>query len=438
MSEHHYEISALRKIKRRFVPLLFLCFVVAFLDRVNIGFAALTMNQDLGLSATAYGLGAGLFFLTYFIFELPSNLALERFGARRWIARIMLTWGLLSGAMAFVQGETSYYILRLLLGAAEAGFFPGVIFFLSLWVPASQRGAILATFMVGNPVASVVGAPLSGLLMQLDGMGGLKGWQWMFMIEAIPALVLAWVVLRILRDHPDDAEWLSAEERTCLKARLAADIAQNRHHLEHPTILQLMCSPLVVSLAIVYFGMTGFIYGLAFFMPQIVRQFGLTIVETGFVSAIPFVVGALGSIWWGWHSDRRGERRLHLLVPLGLAIIGLAGSTIVAAPVGKLLLISVAALGIYSALVIFWTSSTALIPPTAAAAGIALVNSFGNLSGFVNPLLVGAIRDLTGSFSGGLQLICGFGLIALAILVKLTSGNRLDAHPRLYQPGILR
>src|SRR5262245_18823385 len=196
MSEYDGEISALRKIKRRFVPLLFLCFVVSVLDRVNIGFAALTMNRDLGLSATAYGLCAGLFFLTYFIFELPSNLAVERFGARRWIARIMFTWGLLSGAMTFVQGETSYYVLRLLLGAAEAGFFPGIIFFLGLWIPASHRGAILATFLIGNPVASVVGAPLSGLLLQLDGIGGLKGWQWMFMIEAIPALVLAWGVLR--------------------------------------------------------------------------------------------------------------------------------------------------------------------------------------------------------------------------------------------------
>jgi D-galactonate transporter len=419
MSDSELERITMRKVTRRFVPILFTCFVVAFLDRVNIGFAALTMNKDLGLSSTAFGLGAGLFFLTYFLLEVPSNLALERFGARRWIARIMFTWGLLSAGTAFVRGEYSFYAVRMLLGASEAGFFPGVIFFLTLWVPVGYRARVVAVFMAAMPVASVIGSPVSGLLTKLNGLAGFRGWQWMFLIEAFPALVLTVTVLMVLSDKPSDASWLSVPERDWLKKRLDQEPCQISSDKEH-RLLDLLRSPMIVWLGVAYFGITGFNYGLSFFLPQIVKQMGLSIVETGFVSAIPFAVATIGMAWWGRHSDRVSERRFHLLLPLALAAVGLAGSTFVGQPVVKLALLCLAAFGVFSALPIYWTVPTTLLAPSEAAAGIALVNSLGNLSGFVDPYAIGAIKDLTGSFSGGLQLISVFGLISLLILTVVT------------------
>jgi MFS transporter, ACS family, tartrate transporter len=422
MSDSELERTTMRKVTRRFVPILFICFVVAFLDRVNVGFAALTMNNDLGLSSTAFGFGAGLFFLTYFLFEVPSNLALERFGARRWIARIMFTWGLLSAATAFIRGEHSFYTIRLLLGASEAGFFPGVIFFLTLWLPFSYRARVVAAFMAAMPVASVIGSPVSGLLTQLNGLAGLKGWQWMFLIEALPALVLTPIVLKVLSDKPGDASWLSVPERDWLTKQLNQERRQTTA-TKQPGVLELFRSGVIICLGVAYFGITGFNYGLSFFLPQIVKQFGLSIVQTGFVSAIPFAVAAFGMTWWGRRSDRLAERRFHLLLPLALAAIGLTGSTFVGPPALKLTLMCVAAFGVFSALPIYWTLPPTLLAPASAAAGIALINSLGNLSGFVNPYAIGAIKDLTGSFSGGLQLISVFGMISLLILAVVTHGR---------------
>lgn len=419
MSDPELARATVRKVTRRFVPILFLCFIVSFLDRVNVGFAALTMNEDLGLSATAFGLGAGLFFLTYFLFEVPSNLALERIGARRWIARIMFTWGLLSAATAFVRGPHSFYGIRLLLGAAEAGFFPGVIFFLTLWIPADSRGRVVATFMAAIPLANAFGSPVSAVLTRLDGLAGLRGWQWMFLIEALPALLLAPIVLKVLIDKPADAAWLSTVEREWLRMRLAQDARQNRDTAQR-SVLELLRSALVIRLGIAYFGITGFTYGLSFFLPQIVKQFGLTLLQTGFVSAIPFAVGAIGMTWWGRRSDRLAERRFHLLLPLALAALGLTGSTLVEPPVAKLVLLCLAAFGVFCALPLYWTVPPKLLAPASAAAGIALINSLGNLSGFVNPYAIGALKDLTGSFAGGLQLISVFGVLSLLILGALT------------------
>jgi MFS family permease len=422
MNESEVGRAALSKISRRFIPLLFICFVISFLDRVNVGFAALTMNRDLGLSATAFGLGAGVFFLTYFAFEVPSNLALERFGARRWIARIMFTWGILSGAMAFVQGEYSFYALRLLLGAAEAGFFPGIIFFLSIWVPAAHRAKLVALFMAAMPVASVIGAPVSSLLMQLDGTAGLRGWQWMFLIEALPALVLTPVVLRVLRDRPSDADFLTEEERGWIVVKLASEMSQ-RPSASHAGVGALLLNPLVLGLGLAYFGLVGFNYGLSFFLPQIVKQFGLSIVQTGFVAATPFVFASAAMIWWGRHSDRTGERRMHMVLPLCLAVIGLFGSTFAASPLMKLIFLTGAAVGTFSALPIWWTLPVSVLPATAAAAGIAIINSLGNLSGFTWPFAVGAIKDATGSFAGGLQIIAAAGLVSIVVILLVTRGS---------------
>ncbi len=285
------ERRTLAKITARIVPFLIICYFVAYLDRVNVGFAALTMNKDLGISASAFGFGAGIFFFSYFLFEVPSNLALERFGARKWIARIMLTWGILSGAMAFISGETGFYVVRVLLGAAEAGFFPGIIFYLTLWFPASYRGRIIAYFMAAIPLSSVIGAPVSSMLLGFDGVAGVKGWQWLFIMEAVPALILAGVVWFYLTDRPADATWLAADEREWLATRLAAEQAQ-REAAHHIGVMQALANPKVLALAVVYFGAVATNYGTAFWLPQIIKAFGVSNVQTGLITAIPYVVGS--------------------------------------------------------------------------------------------------------------------------------------------------
>ena len=413
--QKNVETRTMTKVIGRFVPLLTICFIAAFLDRVNVGFAALTMNKDLGLSASVFGLGAGLFFLGYFIFEVPSNLLLARFGARLWIARIMLTWGLISAATAFIRTDSQFYILRVLLGIAEAGFFPGIVYYFTLWIPKSYRGLTGSTLMAAMPLASVIGSPISGMLMSLDGMWGLKGWQLMFLMEALPSILLAAVVLMVLRDKPEDAQWLAPDEKQWLTDTLAQERAENPV-VVHAGFWNVVRNPAIVLLSIAYFGVTGFNYGMSFFLPQIVKGFNLSIVMVGFVSALPFVFGAFGMIWWGRRSDRHGERRFHILFPLMLAVIGLGGSTLAALPALKLALLCLASFGVFSAIPVFWTLPPALLGPAAAAAGIAFVNSIGNLSGFVNPYIVGIVKDATGKFDGGLQIISGFGIIAMVIL----------------------
>jgi MFS family permease len=292
------EARTIASLMARFVPLLVVCYFVAFLDRVNVGFAALTMKVDLGLSATAYGFGAGIFFLGYFLFEVPSNLLLARFGARQWIARIMLTWGLISGAMAFVGGETSFVVVRFMLGIAEAGFFPGIIYFLTLWFPAGYRARIVGYFMVAVPLSSVIGAPVSSLLLGLDGWLGLKGWQLLFIIEALPALIMAAVVYRKLTDRPADATWLEADERAWLANRLDAE--RRERESQHPrSLLPALLNRRILALCAVYFGLNATIYGLAFFLPQIVQAFGVSTLRLGFIAAAPYVIGAISLVLWG-------------------------------------------------------------------------------------------------------------------------------------------
>ncbi|MGT2476553.1 MFS transporter [Paraburkholderia terrae] len=349
---------------------------------------------------------------------------LERFGARRWIARIMFTWGLCSAATAFVQGASSFFAVRILLGAAEAGFFPGIVFFLTLWVPAAYRARVIGGFMAAMPIASVVGSPLSGYLMSLDGLFGLAGWQVMFLVEAVPSLVLAVAVWKILRDSPKQAEWLSDDERNWLTSTLDAERSSQTPVVKHG-MLSLFASPVVLFTAIAYFGVTGFNYGLSFFLPQIVKGFDLSIRQVGYVSALPFLAGAIGMVLWSRHSDRTGERRTHLLIPLVLAVAGLAGSTLVTASAAKLLLLCVASFGVFSALPVFWTVAPRLLAPATAAVGIALINSLGNLSGFVNPYAVGLLKDATGRFDAGMQLIAAFGVLAFVILFFVTRSNRV-------------
>src|SRR5690348_4148622 len=423
------EAQAIRRVSARLVPFLIVCYLVAYLDRVNVGFAALTMNKDLGISATAYGLGAGIFFFTYFIFEVPSNLFLERFGARKWIARIMLSWGILSGAMAFITGETSFYVVRLLLGAAEAGFFPGIIFYLTLWFPAAYRARIVGYFMAAIPLSSVVGSPVSGYILGMDGVAGLKGWQWLFILEAVPALLLSVVVFFYLTDSPADARWLGAEERRWLVRRLELERNQ-RDAAQHFSVRQALLNGKVMALALVYFGAVAANYGVSFFLPQIVKAFGLSNAATGWVTAIPYAIGIVAMIYWGRRSDRMRERRLHCAGALVVAALGIAGCALFEDPVLRIVSIAIGGAGIFGCLPVFWTLPTAFLSGAAAAAGIAVVNSIGNLAGFAGPYVMGALKDATGNFTAGLLTVAGAALVAAGIVLALHHDRKLELAPQ--------
>jgi D-galactonate transporter len=424
---YEVEIRTIAKVSKRLVPFLIVCYFVAYLDRVNVGFAALTMNQDLGLSQTAFGFGAGIFFIAYFIFEVPSNLLLERFGARKWIARIMLSWGILSGTMAFIpaiarvivlSNENTFYLVRVLLGVAEAGFFPGIIFYLTLWFPAEYRARIVGYFMAAIPLSTVIGAPISGALLYLHGGFGLAGWQWLFIIEAVPAIILAGVVFFYLTDRPADAAWLAIDERSWLAERLTLEQRQ-RQAVRDYSVAEALVNPRVIGLSLVYFGAVATNYGLSFFLPQIVKTFGLNTFLTTLVSATPYAVGVVGMVWWGRRSDRVAERRFHTAFPLFVAAAGIAVSTALDDPTLKMIALCVAGFGIFACLPIFWTLPTAFLSGAAAACGIAVINSIGNLAGFAGPFAMGWIKDHTGSYAGGLLLLAALGLIAMGIVLVL-------------------
>ena len=429
------EVRTIKKVSARLVPFLVLCYLVAYVDRVNVGFAALTMNKDLGLSASAYGFGAGVFFLAYFFFEVPSNLFLERVGARKWIARIMFSWGLVSGAMAFITGEKSFYAVRVLLGIAEAGFFPGIIFYLTLWFPAAYRARIVGYFMAAIPLSTVVGAPISGWLLGFDGHLGLKGWQWMFILEALPSLILSVVVFGYLTDRPADATWLAPEERAWLAQRMAQERRQ-RESVRTYSVRQALMNPRVLALSLIYFGTNALNYGLSFFLPQIVKAFGVSNFQTGFISALPYVVGVMSIVAWGRRSDRKLERRFHTAFPLGVAATGIAVSTFLDDPMMKMTALSIAGFGIFGALPIFWTLPAAFLSGPAAAGGIALINSIGNLAGFAGPFATGRIKDLTGSYTGGLLSLAAAGYIAMIIVLVIGHDHSLERRLEPARPDL--
>ena len=423
------EKRTIAKVTKRIVPFLMLCYFVAYLDRVNVGFAALTMNKALGISATAFGFGAGIFFFSYFLFEVPSNLALERFGARKWIARIMMSWGILSGMMALIGGGTGFYVVRVLLGVAEAGFFPGIIFYLTLWFPGLYRARIVGWFMAAIPLSSVLGGPVSGWILGLDGASGLAGWQWLFILEAAPAIVLSVVVWFYLTDRPADAKWLEPEERAWLDRRLAAEIKQ-KEDVHGLSVLQALFNPRILALALVYFGAVAANYGTGFWLPQIVKGFGLSYLQTGFVSAAPYVVGTIGMVWWGRRSDAKMERKGHAAVAFAIAAIGIAGSTMVDAPLLKMIALSFGAFGVFAVLPVFWTFPTAVLSGAAAAAGIAAINSLGNLAGFFGPFIMGRLKDVTGNFSAGLLAIAACAAMGMVIVLILPHDTALEKAPR--------
>ncbi len=423
------ERRTMAKVWARLVPFLMLCYFVAYLDRVNVGFAGLTMRKDLALSNAAFGLASGILFLTYFVFEIPSNLFLHRFGARKWIARIMLSWGIISGANAFVSGEYSFYLVRLLLGAAEAGFFPGIIFFLTLWFPGIYRGRIIAWFMAAIPASSVIGAPVSSLLLYLDGVAGLKGWQWLFIVEAVPAILLSAVVFFYLTDRPAEATWLAPEERKWLTDRLAAEERQ-RIASEDLSIGQAIRDWRVLALAVVYFGGVATNYGIGFWLPQIIQAFGgLTKFQIGLITAIPYAIGTVTMVLWGRRSDRLMERKQHVAIPLVVAAVCIGGAGLVSDPLIRMSLLSIAGFGVFANLPVFWTLPAAFLSGASAAAGIAAINSLGNLAGFVGPFAMGWIKDTTGSFGGGLLLIAALALLGAVVVMLLRHDTRLEHAP---------
>lgn len=409
---------ALAKARWRLLPLLFLLYVVAYLDRINVGFAALQMNAAVGLSAAAYGLGAGVFFVSYTLFEVPSNLILERVGARLWIARIMITWGAVSSAMMFVRGEVSFYTLRFLLGAAEAGFFPGMILYLTYWFPATERARATAYFMTATALSGLVGGPVSGALLAMDGLLGLGGWQWMFLVEGVPAILLGFVVLAWLPDRPAGARWLSPEERTALAARLQAEDARHGHGRHH-TLGAALRAGRVWLLAVLYFTIVIGLYGISFWLPQILQgQSDWSDVRVGVASALPYLAAAVGMVIVAAHSDRTGERRWHVACCTWTAAAGFALASRTSTAPASLAALSLAAVGVWGAFGPFWTLPAAFLSGTAAAGGIALVNSVGNIGGFAGPYVLGFVRDRTGRFEAGLLVLATVlalgGLLALA------------------------
>jgi D-galactonate transporter len=417
------EDAAYRKVAWRLLPFLFLCYVVAYLDRVNVGFAKLQMVSDLKFSETAYGLGAGIFFIGYFIFEIPSNLILHRTGARRWIARIMISWGLLSSAMMFVSSETMFYVLRFLLGAAEAGFFPGIILYLTFWFPAQQRARIVALFMTAIAMSGVIGGPLSGWIMSgMGGVNGWAGWQWLFLIEGMPSVVLGIAVLFLLDDSIRSAKWLSNQEKDLLERNIAAD----QKTQAHMSVAQTLSNPRVLLLSALYFCFIMGLYGVSFWLPQLIKGLGVKdLMSIGLLSAIPYGAAAVAMVLVGRSSDLKGERRMHLMVPallaaVGLGLAGLFGDQ----PVLGMLALTLGTAGVLSVLPVFWTLPTALLGGAGAAAGIALINSVGNLAGFVSPYMVGAIKDATGSTTLAMFVLAGSMVLGAVLAVFATRSTR--------------
>ncbi|MFF3224533.1 MFS transporter [Nocardia suismassiliense] len=428
--------ATLRKVTLRLVPFLGLLYFVNYLDRVNIGFAGPSgMKADLGLTETAFGLASGIFFIGYLVLEVPSNLALHKFGARRWIARILASWGVVATAMAFVPNETVLYILRFVLGVAEAGFFPGILLYLTYWFPQNQRAKIVALFMVAVPVSTALGATVSSLIIEHgDGVFGLSGWRFMFLVEGLPALVLAVATWFFLTDSPAQAGWLTKAERQWLSTELAAEQAEVEK-AEQWTVRKALTDSRVIGLALVYGGIVYGLYALGFFLPTIIKGFeqqygtSYSVVERGLINAVPYVIGAVVMVWWSRHGDRTGERPWHVALPALLGGLAIPVALYLGNPLAAMVAVTVCAVGVLAALPTFWALPSTFLTGAAAAGGIALINSIGNFSGFAAPYITGALRDWTGSQRAGLWVV-GVAMIGSAVgalvLWKRTRARALE------------
>ncbi|AHB01255.1 MULTISPECIES: MFS transporter [Brucella] len=411
-----------RKVAFRIIPLLMICYIIAYLDRVNVGFAKLQMSEELGFSEAIYGLGAGLFFIGYFFFEIPSNILLHKLGARLWIARIMITWGLLSALFAFVQTEWQFYILRFLLGAAEAGFYPGVILYLTYWFPSHRRGKMFALFQAGSPAAGIFGNPLSGWIMdQFHDTAGWQGWQWMFALEAIPAVVLGVVILLYLDNSVKAAKWLTEEEKAIISRDIEAD---SKGKAASHSLMSLVKNPMLWVMTLIYFCFVMGQYGLTLWMPTLIRASGVTSnVTIGLLGAIPFICAIIAMVIFSRSADHYRERRWHLVVPALLGAVGFVVAASATNTTVSIIFLSMAAAGVLACAPLFWSLPTAILSGAAAAAGIALINSVANLAGFISPYMVGIIRDATHSSELGMYVLAGFLILGAAIVLCIPASK---------------
>ncbi len=413
------ESQVLRRLTLRIVPFVIALYFVSFLNRVNVGFAALTMNRDLGLNAQMFGIGAGIFFVGYLLFGLPSNLLLDRIGARRMVAFMMLVWGVLSGATAFVTGPTSFYAMRFAVGLAEAGFFPGIILYLSFWFPARHRAGIIALFMAAAPISNMVGAPISGAILGMNGFLHLKGWQWLFLLEAVPTVLLGIVSFFFLTDKPDQARWLRPEERAWLVAEMARELA-GRTGRGAVRVWLALCNPRILGLALAYFGTSTGLYAVSIFTPLFLSRFGFSYLVLGLLTAIPNLVAIVGMVLWARSSDRRRERMFHcsiacLAAAVGMGLAGYSGSAFL-----LIAGLSLAAFGINAAKPPLWSMPTEFLSGPAAAAAIALINAIGNVGGVLGPIIIGRLKGQTGSYSGGMIYVATT-LVLSSIVVLFTA-----------------
>ncbi len=427
--------AVLSKITWRLIPLLFVCYIIAYVDRINVGFAKLHLREVLGVDekvfGSVYGLGAGLFFIGYFIFEVPSNLILQRVGARIWIARIMVVWGIVSMAFMFMKGVTMFYVMRFLLGAAEAGFFPGVLLYLTYWFPVTERARTIAMFATGGVLAGVIGSPISGALLGLNGLGGLAGWQWLFFLEAVPAVVLGIIVLVILPDRPAQARWLSDREKAWLKNCLAEEAQHSGAHHQH-RLKDAFTSGRIWLLCLIYFLLNVGTYGYELWLPSIIKSFSnLSDTAVGFINAIPYLIAGVAMLLVGRHSDQTGERRGHVAAAAITSAVGFGLSAYFQNPYLAMASLALAFAGLKSTLGPFWAMGTAWLTGTAAAGGIALINSVGNLGGFFGPTIVGIIKDRTQNNLVAL-LFLGAALLGMGLLALLI---RPDQNRRNLAPG---
>lgn len=408
--------DAIRKASRRLLPFLCILYLVNYLDRVNVSFAALTMNADLGLSPTAYGIGAGMFFVGYVLFEVPSNLLMTSVGARRWLGRIIISWGLVSTATCLIAGENGFYVLRFLLGAAEAGFFPGVIFFLVQWFPKPLRARMISLFMIGMPASSVIGAPVSSfILTTLEGVAGLTGWQWLFITEGVPTVLLGLACFVVLADRPAAAAWLEPRQRDALQGAMDAERRELEAVRAYSTF-EALTNGRVMLLSLLFFMVATGMYGAVFWVPQIVKSFGVSNLAVGFITAIPFLLSVIAMVWWSRHADQHGEMIWHVAIPTVVSAIGFTMAGLwIGEPVIAMLGLSAGCVGMYSTAPVFWTLATSFLTGRAVAGAVALITSLGNLSGIAVPPLIGWSREATGGFSAAMVGL-GVALLLAAVL----------------------
>ena len=415
----------MRKVSRRLLPLLFLLYIASYLDRTNVGIAALQMNKAIGLSAAAYGLGAGIFFIGYALFEVPSNIILARVGARRWIARIAISWGVLSCAMLFARGPLSFYALRFLLGIAEAGYFPGIIYYLSHWFPQRYRARAISRFMIGIPLSSMLGGPLGGMLLGLNGTLGLAGWQWLFLVEGLPAVVLGVFVWRTLLERPTDATWLAAHERDWLTSELSRDAERTGGHRG---ILATLRYPIVWLIAIPYFVILFSQLGVNFWMPTIMKDsLHISNQRVGWITGFISTIGMMSMLLNGWWSDRSGDRVMHIVVPLLITMSGALLAAITRDPAIVVVGMSLVIIGHNSMMPAFWCLPSLFLSGVGAAAGIALINSLGNLGGFFGPNLLGTVKTAAGSYDAAFFVIAGLAFIAVLVSLRVRAMRELRA-----------